>query len=289
MEQHELLTDLISGLGLSEVPEVVFHYTGPAGLVGIIRDRKIWATDIRYLNDAQEFEYTISLARTLLTDLKSRAQGSEDVRIFSECLTALTIAPMYRLYAASFSEHGNLLSQWRAYCPTTGGFSIGFSSKALNRSTETALVKCIYDEERQKGLLSKVMTNVLETWRPQLKEGSLKNDTSLPGVGADFLSALLVLAAVFKHPAFKEEAEWRLTLRSTLLGPPNPLFREGRGGIVPYTEFPLLDETPPLIDLVVVGPNPHADLALQAVDSFLQLLNVGSGRVGKSRIPYRTW
>jgi hypothetical protein len=35
-------------------PRELYHYTGLDGLVGIVTDRAIWATDARYLNDASE-------------------------------------------------------------------------------------------------------------------------------------------------------------------------------------------------------------------------------------------
>ena len=35
------------------------------------------------------------------------------------------------LFAVSFSERGNDLGQWRAYCPNGGGSSIGFRRTAL--------------------------------------------------------------------------------------------------------------------------------------------------------------
>ena len=34
--------------------ELLYHYTTQEGLLGILRDKCIWATDIRYLNDTSE-------------------------------------------------------------------------------------------------------------------------------------------------------------------------------------------------------------------------------------------
>lgn len=287
-QQQQLLETLVSNLDLgNDVPEFVYHYTSPGALLRIISEPKpkIWATDIRYLNDAQEFEYTVDLTTKLLDDLKSDAVGKEDAQIILECQNALTFAPNYPLYAASFSGKGDLLSQWRAYCPASGGVSIGFSSKALNQSSGTILCHCLYDLTQQKELLRQMIDSVLTTWRPQLNNGQLKNEVSL---GTDFLSLLLVLAAIYKHPGFDEEDEWRLTRRSNASDPFQPLFREGRSGIVPYTEFSLCDGTTSSIDRVVVGPNPHQELALHAVDSLLQTSNVSHVPVFRSDIPYRT-
>src|SRR5687767_5789612 len=35
-------------------PESLWHYTSLSGLLAILKDQNIWATDIRYLNDSSE-------------------------------------------------------------------------------------------------------------------------------------------------------------------------------------------------------------------------------------------
>jgi hypothetical protein len=44
--------------------DTLFHYTTAAGLLGILNDLAFWATDLRFLNDAQEAVY----ARETLVD-----------------------------------------------------------------------------------------------------------------------------------------------------------------------------------------------------------------------------
>jgi hypothetical protein len=39
--------------------QIFYHYTSQRGLLGIIKEKKIWATNIRYLNDEREFDYGI--------------------------------------------------------------------------------------------------------------------------------------------------------------------------------------------------------------------------------------
>jgi hypothetical protein len=63
-------------------PELVYHYTDAAGLLGIISSGTLWATDIEFLNDAQELTYARA---TVLDELRARADeiappdtGSED-------------------------------------------------------------------------------------------------------------------------------------------------------------------------------------------------------------------
>jgi len=35
----------------------LYHYTTASGLLGILRDRRIWMTDIEFMNDAAELAY----------------------------------------------------------------------------------------------------------------------------------------------------------------------------------------------------------------------------------------
>jgi len=55
-----ILTQVIRRLNTVALPEAIYHYTSPEALTGIVRDKQLWATNIRYLNDSQEFVYTRS-------------------------------------------------------------------------------------------------------------------------------------------------------------------------------------------------------------------------------------
>jgi len=47
----------------------LFHYTTPAGLLGIASERKIWATHVQFLNDATELRHAVDL---IVEDLDRR-------------------------------------------------------------------------------------------------------------------------------------------------------------------------------------------------------------------------
>lgn len=51
----------------------LYHYTTAEGLIGIMRNRNIWATDVFYLNDWEEFLGGINLARDYLVCLRNEA------------------------------------------------------------------------------------------------------------------------------------------------------------------------------------------------------------------------
>ena len=49
--------------GLPDKPAILYHYTTPEGLKGILQSGKLWATEVRYMNDASELDYALEFAR----------------------------------------------------------------------------------------------------------------------------------------------------------------------------------------------------------------------------------
>jgi hypothetical protein len=132
-------------------PETLYHYTSQSGLLGIVETNELWATKLQYMNDDLEFRIALSMAREQLEAIKEHGNaasiaayalqnslaGLDDINIFSVC----------------FCETGDLLSQWRGYSASGGGFSIGFDTNVLIdavHSDNFILGKCIYDTDVQK-------------------------------------------------------------------------------------------------------------------------------------------
>ncbi len=107
-------------------PDILYHYTSQEGLLGIIENGEIWATDILYLNDEREFKLAFELACNLLSSRISaasqKAQALQNIR----SLVTQVAKDRRNVYVSSFSAKGDLLSQWRGYCPQGMGYAIGF-------------------------------------------------------------------------------------------------------------------------------------------------------------------
>src|SRR6266481_7110439 len=118
-------------------PGTLYHYTTQAGLLGIIKCRCLWTTNIFYLNDSREFNYALELARTGLKErLSGPAARNEQKQFYESALTTLDdVAPIIpqalSLHVGSFSAKGDSLSQWRAYTQNGIGFSLGFDEAYL--------------------------------------------------------------------------------------------------------------------------------------------------------------
>src|ERR1022692_3290202 len=107
----------LPGIGLPNPPSILYHYTSIEGLLSIVESGRIRASHIRYLNDSSETE---SLWRVLIIQLEARREsaGSEEDRArLSELIRLSEGRSRLNEFVASFSEKGDDLSQWRAYCP----------------------------------------------------------------------------------------------------------------------------------------------------------------------------
>jgi len=61
-----------------QVPSIIYHYTRREGLQGIFNSRALWATSIRYLNDASEFLTAVQVAESVLDEIGRKV--SEDYK-----------------------------------------------------------------------------------------------------------------------------------------------------------------------------------------------------------------
>jgi len=270
------------------VPPILWHYTSLDALIGIVSSESIWASDVRCLNDATEFEYGRQITMKAIEAYEAASSG---FREFAKPIAAGN----YRQgidFAFSMSERDDLLSQWRSYCSPVAGCSIGFDSNALSlaawddgkRNYRFTLIKCVYAEHEQTAMIDKVLASSYE-----VAQGFHPSRTG------SFLSGGFGLAIPrMKHPSFQEECEWRLTQfrdqtprdYKTPSDYDDPIeYRMGKSTIVPYVKIPL---KPLPITEIKLGPCPHPELSEATVKSFLATHKLAAA-VTHSRIPYRAW
>ena len=272
------------------LPAAFYHYTTLDGLLGIVHTRSIWATDVRYLNDEREFQYALDLLTQAVNEV-DQVPGV-DSSVLQQWLGALEITANIRLYVSSFSEHGDLLSQWRAYGSSGSGVSLGFDSYALSAVPSPGVfltLKCIYDTTLQRQLIEQGVA---------LLGTEYSTATARYGDGLDiqalfatyFALFAFVLAASFKHPSFAEEAEWRITITSQSPDAEPPTFRPGHGTLLPYASLRLQAPASPIkLTRIVVGPTAHRQLSVESVKSLVDRPEVDCGAVVPSDVPFRRW
>src|ERR1700745_3305881 len=115
---------------MPRLPSHVFHYTSNAGLMGIIASRTVWASDIRYLNDAKDYAYAFEIFAEVFDNALSRWSITRRPFLL-DAREQLARIEGWQTFVASFSEVDDLLSQWRGYCPSGQGVSVGLDAAFL--------------------------------------------------------------------------------------------------------------------------------------------------------------
>jgi hypothetical protein len=271
-----------------EPPTTLFHYTSLTGLTGIITSKSIWATHIGYLNDPTELTYAIELTKTVLDQEKETANATE-AAFLNNLKEELESTRQLNIFVCSFSEDGDLLSQWRGYCPPNGnGFSIGFDSLLLENPRLRQgffLEKCVYDPECQLTMIKEL----IDEWRKQFRSpNSAHSGFSVDSLPGWFAFLFVRLGLMLKDPKFSEECEWRMISQSTLTDHPQIDYREGKSMRIPYFDFKLAERERLAISQVIIGPAPDMELSTpESVGNLLSSKEVVFGSIKESAIPYQ--
>jgi len=292
----------------SEQPEpesILYHYTSIKNLLNIIKQKSLYASEIRYFSDASELKYTSDKIHLKIEQMlhQNKSLDEDDKEILNQFSSWVStrIPNGDLLFVMSFTTEGNLLSQWRSYCPESKGVSIGFDPNKLQTIANKgsfSVGKCIYEENTQQELITDLITNIM------LLAKKTCNNTNQRSSSQSYFEAfenaeecILKLAALIKSPHFKEEKEWRLVSNSIsdYANSPIPIkFREGKSFLIPYIEFklPRCENNNSKINIkhIYVGPTPNVNISVRSIDMFLVIHSATAMRnTSNSQIPYRTW
>ncbi len=273
----------------------LYHYTTFSGLLGIVQSRALWASDVRYMNDSAELRHTSDLIKFEVSErIDSGPANSTLLSLFADWV-AYRITNGHMLFGASFRSHGNLLSQWRGYSSPGKGVSLGFCPDYILQCAQQQqfmIGKCIYEPHRQRALIKQVV-DAVERLAEEHASGE-HTASERTGLYRQAFAAveidLLRIAAVLKHPSFREEKEWRIVspVIANTAGAPI-LFREGHAMLVPYIEFDLgLDKKPPVLDHLYLGPTANVNISMNSLKMFLEQHGIVPKRgIDYCQIPFR--
>ena len=233
----------------------LYHYTDVTGLFNIVKDNCLWATHYKFLNDNTELRWALSRAKYFL-EKKRRFQKSAFVSAFiDEALSRIDAnnSP-FEAYLLCLSSERDSLSQWRAYGGRKG-YAIGIDFEDLSVMSfpiveHSWFVKVEYNKSTQDTVISTAINEVFALLRR-----AEKNNQRISKEWARLYFDVIVaeLSIYFKHPAFKDEAEWRMVLVQPTDG---VSYRPTNRGLVPYLNiaFPLGGQPRVPIKSVRLGP-----------------------------------
>jgi hypothetical protein len=278
----------------------LYHYTSQIGLLGILQTKKLWMTNILFLNDSSEYIHTLDLVKSELKNRKELLIGKGipayyeklenlniDGRRFHTYGVIENIIDKYLLvvgrhcYVFSLSTKKDDLNQWRGYCPKEGGFCVEFDNKELSSITKgkSEIRECIYDPVEKKGLVDSLFNNVLD-----IRMESMKSDEDVSKVSMKFVIEVMNMSSYVKDESFIDEEEYRLIC----IGGYETKYREGKSMVIPYIQFAPGDNDAKLpISKIIVGPTPHKELSILSVKHLLKSLEYDI-EVEPSKLPYRS-
>jgi hypothetical protein len=275
--------------------------------VKIFEKSEMRASDLGYLNDSQEFWHTLRIVREVFDDggfpdIKLNVPPESTTKLIQQMLGVWKDAG---IFVTCFSNESDDLSQWRGYAKNVPGFALGFNRKKLEARLQSTgpnyqLVDVDYCVGTQK---TAVRNQLMKAWDLMLADPNfetMNQGSRLATFFATYLSRVVLsestlteLAARFKHHKFDAESEVRLVARG--IARDRLKYRKSGSIVVPYFEWTLRDleknKPPPPLDMiecVLIGPGPHSDEVIKAVERMCQTHNVNTD-VSPSEIPFRNW
>lgn len=226
----------------------IFHYTDAAGLIGILQNETLYATDYRYLNDSSEgqvikelllpiFESEIAsitpklIEKNWLKPAFYEEYGIGGHRLQAESVygalirTTDNVSPFFvssfcrHKEDSSAYEHG-LLSQWRGYA-SGSGFALEFDEGKLDDLVKAEQERYCYAgfkwdsviyKDYEKGFERKEFEGIAGELIRTFFESENRDVSEVTGK-KDLDKAVLEFAKIapfFKHRGFEEEAEYRI-------------------------------------------------------------------------------
>lgn len=162
-------------------PELLYHYTTQDGLHGILKDKCIWATHYRFLNDSMERQigldiYKDTIFRIALEDLRSIESAKTLAEYIRRSYTNASDTNSLDAYIVSFctsytkSEYekerqvedrrgGDRLSQWRGYAKGAQGYCLAFDFQLAKQIQQLQQNRnscyhsfCTYEDSKGRGV-----------------------------------------------------------------------------------------------------------------------------------------
>jgi len=281
----------LAGLAQTQPPEMLYHYTSIAGLKGIVQTRRVWATIVHYLNDAKEFRHAMDVVRNLMSQRRDDTTDRASIDFYTNLGESLPQIRGVNACAFSLSAKGDLLSQWRGYCPPEGGYSIGFQTDLLRPHLQRQnfdLVPCVYDHSAQQNLLRVILDDALSKFRRLTETKQADQEQAFEASQEQFFFDFSRVVPVLKDPAFAEEGEWRAVLSLVSSRHPQMGYRVNKSMAVPHFELELESKEHPLpLREIVVGPMQYQELAMNGLSSLFEREHVSYWSIRRSLIPYR--
>lgn len=279
---------------------MLFHYTNAGSLTQIVHGGTLWGGLPEQMNDATEiaqaFRWINIVSGQDHLDRKKAACRDErehfadwTYRQTDETDFGYIMRDAPKSYLVSLSETGDSLSQWRAYCPRSGGYCIGLPSALLRDSAIAAgwlLAPCIYNEDDIQTVIRELYEHHMEKWFATITPGAPRTpgDNFMEGLisnVADMIEEVRLVGHFIKNRSFDAEHEWRVVAFDHDHSADELQYAAGIDGVRVFLPFDYLNGNARSFPSkprpsIRIGPNAHPESVKFATRSLFERL-VGNG------------
>jgi hypothetical protein len=291
---------LLEGISLRRGFKPLHHYTSGERLIQIISSGEQWITQASCLNDSKELTHSVDLLKDAIFKKRKTEVGKE----FEYLLTGIEKVlgepdvEVAGAFIGCFSEREDDLSQWRAYGGISGGYSIEYDLEKLAKILEPnhdLISPVIYGGDDLNSILYDLIKWTEINFMQGLQDGRAPTmEEWAEEFGSYWLWHLSFLTPLFKHPAFKDEEEWRIIHWFTPDDVSSVRFIQSQSMLrrhLPLNLSKADDEGNSLLPIksIMVGPTSHPKISKIGVGDLL--LKHGYGDTVKVKItdiPFRT-
>jgi hypothetical protein len=289
--------------------ETLYHYTDLNGLIGIVQNQALWATNVQFLNDKKEQKYGIELVKEIAESIKN----NQNENVIELIINHIEDRAKLDDYITCFSKNGDLLGQWRAYANNGYGVSIGFNEDNFdyNLSMMPFGTHIIYDEVYHRAEIKRMLESFIsfmDGYKEEFDWVILPYENVAAMLIIDNIKAYI---KIYKHPCFKDENEYRFIFTAD-----QNIFKEGEDYeiqfrtnnkmVIPFIKLEnnyqkfyknIQDDEPkpyffeqdkrlPITE-IIIGPNLDYELVKQGIEILLNKYGYDNVEIKKSVLPYR--
>lgn len=297
-----------------KVDGVVCHYFPKSALLSIVKDQKLYFSDIDFLNDSSETKHIYTIIEKAVSQVNT---DSAAVNLFKEVLRTKSMLAddisfsrqkeddendgfIYnqRNYVFCCSLDNDCLSNWKYYGKGNGyeAYNISFRASSYLTYLENILKfkerKCfsgivIYDNKSKIELIINLIQKIDEFIEKSNLDSNLDSDI-MRALETRLFYYIMDISLFFKDDAYKDEKEYRfvVSLDNSKIKS-NALeydFRFVNDILVPYLKIPFDKD---IIEMIGIGPCMNSDLSSKSLFALLQYYNFKNTFVGESSIPLR--
>lgn len=261
---------------------MLYYYTNVETMRFILQGANIYATNLAYMNDAEEYANGVRELRDIFNERKEKELITKEMllEVLENEITS---------YSISFSEARDLLSQWSMYAGESGvSLKMSFTGTEKyqaypDRGDELKTDKHEESEEREESEKREEVPDTVKTQKvyyctkAAMEEEEYKKIESeiwgetgakIEDIDDEYPRLWKQMAPFVKRVEFKAEAEHRLVFNVAEWGKAFRIdYRNSQNVLKPYLDIECVGGWP--IHEVVVGPGFNQDVVFRSILHFL--------------------